>query len=65
MKQCHLYCVTTETEIVADVMEETDKRIKVVINDTDITVVLTRSDGRRPYIGHVANLEFETFGELE
>jgi len=65
MEQCSVYCVTTETDAVADILERTDKRIKVAMAGTDITVTLTRSDARAPYIGFLGNMEFETFGEME
>jgi len=65
MEQCSVYCVNTETDALADILERTDKRIKVALVDTDITIALTRSDTRSPYIGFVGNMEFETFGELE
>jgi len=65
MEQCSVYCVNTETDALADILERTDKRIKVALVDTDITITLTRSDTRSPYIGFVGNMEFETFGELE
>jgi hypothetical protein len=65
MRQCTLYCVDTEKDVTADVLEETDRRLKVAIVGTDITIVLSRTDIRYPYIGHAHNMEFETFGELE
>jgi hypothetical protein len=65
MKQCSIYCVNTGKDVVADIMERSDKRIKVVLVDTNTTITLTRSDIRRPYIGFLSGLEFETFGELE
>lgn len=65
MKQCSVYCVSTQTDCVADILERNDKRIKVAIIDTDATIVMSRTDTRMPYIGWVGALEFETFGELE
>ncbi len=65
MEQCSVYCVNTETDALADILERTDKRIKVALVDTDITITLTRSDTRSPYIGFMGKMEFETFGELE
>lgn len=65
MKQCTLYCVDTESDVVADILEENDRRIKVAVVNTDITVVLTRTDIRYPYVGRVGGMEFETFGMLE
>lgn len=65
MKQCSVYCVTTKTDSTADILVRNDKRIQVVLSNTEITIVLTRTDTRRPYIGYLSGLEFETFGELE
>lgn len=65
MKQCSVYCVSTEKDAIADILEMNDKRLKVVIEGTDMTIVLTRNDMRRPYIGMLHGMEFESFGELE
>lgn len=65
MRQCTLYCVDTEKDVLADILEESEWRLKVAIVDTDITMVMKREGITRPYIGHVGNMEFETFGELE
>lgn len=65
MDKCNVYCVTTETDAVADVLERTSKRIKVALEGTDLTITLVRKDTRAPYIGFLGNMEFETFGELE
>lgn len=65
MEQCDVYCIATQTEARADILERTDKRIKVALEDSDITIVMTRTDTRRPYVGFAGNIEFETFGELE
>ena len=65
MKQCSVYCVNTEKDAVADILEQNDKRMKVVLSNTDITIILTRDDVRFPYVGFEHGLEFETFGELE
>jgi hypothetical protein len=63
--QCTLYCVNTEKDSLADILSRSDKRMKVVINGTSITIVLMRKDIRRPYVGYEAGLEFETFGEVD
>lgn len=65
IKQCTVYCINTQADAVADVLEESTKRMKVALVGTDITLVLTRSDARRPYVGRLGNMEFETFGDLE
>lgn len=65
MKQCSVYCINTEKDVIADILQQTSKQMKVVIVGTNLTIILSRKDTRQPYIGRVANMEFETFGELE
>lgn len=65
MNKCSVYCVNNEKDMICDILEQNDKRIKVVLEDTDFTITLSRSDTRRPYIGFSDRYEFETFGELE
>jgi hypothetical protein len=63
MRQCSVYCITTQRDAMADVLEESSKRLKVALVGTSITIILTRSDTRRPYVGRVGSMEFETFGD--
>lgn len=65
MKQCLVYCDSTKHDALADILEQNDKRIKVAFVGSDVTLVLTRTDTRFPYIGNEHGMEFETFGELE
>ena len=65
MDQCSIYCVNTKSEQIADVLERNDKRLKVAFEGTNITLVLTREDTRRPFAGVMHSMTFETFGELE
>ena len=65
MEQCSVYCINTEKDAVGDILERNDKRIKVALVGTDMTITLTRTDNRQPYVGFAHGLEFETFGELE
>jgi hypothetical protein len=65
MKQCNIYCVNTEKDAIADILECNDKRIKVALAGTDMTIILTRQVTTQPYIGFLTGLEFETFGEME
>ena len=65
MEQFSVYCISSEKDAVADILERNEKRIKVAMVGTDMTIVLTRQDHRQPYIGFLGGLEFETFGELE
>jgi hypothetical protein len=66
MEQCNIYCVNTEKDAIADILERNDKRIKVALTGTTmLTIVLTRQVTSQPYVGHMSGLEFETFGEME
>lgn len=65
MRQCSVYCVDTERDATADILEQNDKRIKVALVGTDMTIVLNRTDRRYPYVGYAYGMEFETFGELD
>jgi hypothetical protein len=65
MEQCSVYCINTKTDIIADILERTDKRIKVALVETDMTITLSRKVTTQPYIGFLTGLEFETFGDME
>ncbi len=65
MNKCSVYCIETKKDVTADILEQSDKRIKVVFTGTNMTLVLQRQHLRQPYVGHEAGMEFETFGELE
>lgn len=59
-------CILTNTNnsktAKADVLQRSDKRLRVVLQGTDTTITLTRDDTRRPYVGSMAGLEFTTNG---
>lgn len=65
MEKISVYCVNTEKDLIAEVLERSDKHLKVVFVDTTLTLTLERKDTRFPYIGFKAGMEFESFGELE
>lgn len=65
MKQCSVYCINTGKDATADILQQTSKQMKVAIVGTNLTIILSRKDTRQPYVGRIANMEFETFGELE
>lgn len=64
MRQCNVYCVNTEKDALADILEETDKRLKVALVGTQLTLVMTRSVTVHPYTCTEHGMEFETFGDL-
>jgi hypothetical protein len=46
----------------ADVLKRSDKSLRVAIQGTNITLNLSRTDMKRPYVGNYAGMEFTTFG---
>ena len=61
MDSTYLYCIDTEMDMKVDILEKSDKHMKVV-TDENIAVRLSRNDTRFPYIGRAAGLEFESWG---
>ena len=58
MEQIIITCIDNGMSKEADVLNRTDKYMKVVIAGTTMTIELNRSDLNRPYIGTKAGLEF-------
>jgi hypothetical protein len=46
----------------ADVIQRSDKRLRVALVGTNITINLMRDDTRKPYIGKANGLEFSSMG---
>lgn len=46
----------------ADVIQKSDKKMRVVLVGTNITINLSREDTRKPYIGRASGLEFSSMG---
>lgn len=46
----------------ADVLQRSDKRLRVALVGTSITITLTREDTRRAYVGTTNGLEFTSMG---
>ena len=42
----------------AEILSKNDKYMKVVFEETTITLELFRTDVNRPYVGHKSGLEF-------
>ncbi len=62
MDKVTITCLDNGKTKLADVLSQTDKHMKVVIEGTTITVELSRQDVNKPYIGNTAGLEF-TYGD--
>jgi len=52
-------CVDNGKSKIAEVLTRNDKYIKVVLEGTQITIELHRTDLNRAYVGRTAGLEFE------
>ena len=58
MEQINIICTDNGLSKEAEVMNMSDKYLKVVLIDTTMTIELFRKDLNRPYVGHKAGLEF-------
>ena len=58
MEQIQITCTENGLVKTADVLSQSDKYLKVVVEGTQIAIELFRNDVNKPYIGHTAGLEF-------
>ena len=58
MEQIQITCTENGLVKTADVLSQSDKYMKVVVDGTQIAIELYRSDVNKPYIGHKSGLEF-------
>ena len=58
MDRVEITCVDNGKTKMVEVLSKTDKYMKVVIEETTMTIELTRKDLNKPYIGNKAGLEF-------
>jgi hypothetical protein len=63
--KCNIFCVKRETNATADILQRSDKHIKVVIEDTTLTIDLHRQKLSDPFIGYQHGMEFETWGDMD
>tara|TARA_Y100000817_G_C16832736_1_gene534263 strand:- start:482 stop:676 length:195 start_codon:yes stop_codon:yes gene_type:complete len=59
MKQIEIQCTNNGKTKMAEVINENDKYIKVVIEGTQISIEMFRDTVNMPYTGRTAGLEFE------
>ena len=59
---CSVNSTNTGKTMKADVLQRSDKSLRVAIQGTTIILTLTRSDMGRPYVGNKAGMEFTSFG---
>ena len=58
-------CSNTGKIVLADILEKTDKTLKVALVGTNMTLQLKKSMEKPFYIGNCGNLEFTATGEGE
>ena len=54
-----IVCTNNGKTKTAEVMQQTDKYMKVIVEGTQIFIEMFREDLNTPYTGHTAGLEFE------
>lgn len=62
METCKVTNTNNGNTVLADILQRSDKRLRVVLQGTNMTLTMTRDDTRRPYVGQAAGLEFTTMG---
>ena len=58
MEQIEITCTNNGKTKTAEVLQQNDKYMKVVVEGTQIAIEMFRQDVNKPYIGHTAGLEF-------
>ncbi len=58
MESINITCTDTDLSKEAEVLNHSDKYLKVVLIGTMMTIELFRKDLTKPYVGHKAGLEF-------
>jgi len=59
METIEITCTNNGKTKTAEVMQKTDKYMKVIVEGTQIFIEMFREDLNTPYTGHTAGLEFE------
>ena len=59
METIEITCTNNGKTKTAEVMQQTDKYMKVIVEGTQIFIEMFREDLNTPYTGHTAGLEFE------
>ena len=58
MEKIEITCTNNGKSKIAEVLQQNDKYLKVVVEGTQITIEMFRQDVNIPYKGHTAGLEF-------
>ena len=59
METIEITCTNNGKTKTAEVIHQTDKYMKVIVEGTQIFIEMFREDLNTPYTGHTAGLEFE------
>ena len=59
MSLIQITCTNNDRSKEAEVLERTDKYMKVLVPGTQLFIEMFRDDVNIPYTGHTAGLEFE------
>ena len=59
METIKITCTKNGKTKMAEVLNQNDKYIKVVLEGTQISIEMFRDTVNKPYTGHTAGLEFE------
>ena len=58
METIEITCTNNGKTKTAEVLQQNDKYMKVVVEGTQIAIEMFRQDVNKPYIGHTGGLEF-------
>ena len=58
METIEIRCTNNGKTKTAEVMQKTDKYMKVIVEGTQIFIEMFRDDVNIPYVGHAVGLEF-------
>ena len=59
MEKIIITCTNNGKTKVAEILNQNDKYVKVVLEGTQIAIEMFRETVNTPYVGHTAGLEFE------
>ena len=63
MRRTLVKCIDNGKEVGADILEQSDKRLKVALDGTKMAITLSkRTSSDRIYIGSIHGLEFSSTG---
>lgn len=63
MNRIKITNTATETTLIADVLSRSDKKIRAVIQGTDLPLDFSRTDVRLPYVYNGNRMTLETNGK--